>query len=411
MDLKLPRQLFAAAAGALEGHQQGSPELRLCAVQLILRHVALDLAEFFQCHRHELFRLVFARAGIDGEQPTIREGRGEGVDGIDEPALFPDFLEEARGHAAAEQGREQLRRRVQRVRRRDGGEAEDQMHLVEVTILPELATRVASGLRRCLLRHRQVGEVAVGEVEQRLMLQRAGSGDDHPARAIVAAHVAGQRLPAHRLDGVLSAEDRAAHGLAAIGGSLEMVEDDVIRRVVRLADFLEDDAAFALQLLRHEGRMRQDVPEDIGGEGQILLQHLGVEGGILAGGIGVEVPADILDLPRDGSRVPPRRALEGHVFEEVGDTVLRRCLVPRAGMDIGADGAGFHTWHRLRDHGEAVRQARQADGVVHVVQVFLRPRGVLRSPSGRIAAGMGPHEGLDRGQVGGKPRQSLRPVI
>ena len=42
-----------------------------------------------------------------------------------------------------------------------------------------------------------------------------------------------------------------------------MVEDDVVRRVVRLADLLQDDAALALQFLRLERRMGQDVADDV----------------------------------------------------------------------------------------------------------------------------------------------------
>jgi hypothetical protein len=79
-----------------------------------------------------------------------------------------------------------------------------------------------------------------------------------------------------------------------------MVEDDVVGRVVGLADFLQDDAALALQLLRLEGRMGQDVADDVGAERGVLLQHLDVVGGLLARGVGVDVAADRLDLLGDG---------------------------------------------------------------------------------------------------------------
>ncbi len=46
---------------------------------------------------------------------------------------------------------------------------------------------------------------------------------------------------------------------------LEVVEDDVVRRVVRLADLLKDHAALALQLLGFEGGMREDVTDDVRG--------------------------------------------------------------------------------------------------------------------------------------------------
>ena len=73
-------------------------------------------------------------------------------------------------------------------------------------------------------------------------------------------------MAGHRADDGLGAERRAAHRLVREGGFLEMVEDDVVRRVVGLADLLQDDAALALQLLRLEAAMGQDVADDVGAE-------------------------------------------------------------------------------------------------------------------------------------------------
>ena len=44
---------------------------------------------------------------------------------------------------------------------------------------------------------------------------------------------------------------------------LEMIEDDVVGRVVRLADLLKNDAALAFQLFGLEGRMGQDIADDV----------------------------------------------------------------------------------------------------------------------------------------------------
>ena len=103
-----------------------------------------------------------------------------------------------------------------------------------------------------------------------------------------------------------------------------MVEDDVVRRVVGLADLLQDDAALALQLLGVEGGVGQDVADDVGGQRRVLLQHLDVVGGLLARGVGVEVAADGFDLLGDLRGGAAFGALEGHVFEEVGDAVFLR---------------------------------------------------------------------------------------
>ena len=72
-------------------------------------------------------------------------------------------------------------------------------------------------------------------------------------------------------------QHRPAHRLVGKGAFLEMVEDDVVGRVVGLADLLQDDAALALQLGRVEDRVLQDVGEDVERERDILLQHLGVD--------------------------------------------------------------------------------------------------------------------------------------
>ena len=271
------------------------------------------------------------------------------------------------------------------------------MDLVEVTVLAELAALVAGafGGRR---RHRwQISKMGAHEVDQRLMLQRAGGGDHHAVRAIVARHVGGQRLARHRAHALLGTEHGAAHGLRRVGGVLEMVEDDVVGRVVRLADLLQDHAALALDLLGDEGGMGEDVADDVGGEAEVFLQHLAVIGGAFARRVGVEVAADILDLARDGGRVALRGALERHVFEEVGDAVLRCRLVARAGADIGAEGDGLDARHGLAHHGEAVGQGGQADGVGHSVA--------------SVAARMGAHRGFDGCKVVRENRVALLPVI
>ena len=176
-------------------------------------------------------------------------------------------------------------------------------------------------------------------------------------------HIAGQRAALHLLDDSLIAQGGAAHRLVGIGGVLEMVEDNVIRRVIRLADLLQNHAALALQLLRHKGGIGQDIANDISGERHILLQHLAVIGGVFAGGIGVDLAPDILNLTRNGRRIPARSALEGHVFEEMRGAIHRRILMAGAGGDIGAEGDGLHPRHGLGDDGEAAGQGGDLDGI------------------------------------------------
>ena len=74
-------------------------------------------------HRHQLGRLVLAGAGIDAEQPAVAIAVGEGVDRIDQAALFAHLLEQPRGHAAAERGRQHRGGVIVRVVRASGRES------------------------------------------------------------------------------------------------------------------------------------------------------------------------------------------------------------------------------------------------------------------------------------------------
>ena len=69
----------------------------------------------------------------------------------------------------------------------------------------------------------------------------------------------------------------------------------------------------------------------------VLLQHLGVIGGALARGVGVEVAADRLDLLGDGAGAAPLGALERHVLEEMRDAVDLGRLVAGADIDPEAE--------------------------------------------------------------------------
>src|SRR3546814_2449618 len=108
--------------------------------------------------------------------------------------------------------------------------------------------------------------------------------------------------------------------------SSDVCSSDLVGCVVGLADLLQDHRALALQLLLKKGRALQDVGNDVEGERRVLGQHLGIEGGVLAAGVGVDLPADRLDLLGDGLRAAPLGALEHHVLEQMRDAVQLRRL-------------------------------------------------------------------------------------
>ena len=153
-----------------------------------------------------------------------------------------------------------------------------------------------------------------------------------------------------------------------------MVEDNVVRRVVRLADFLQDDAPLPLQLLGRERAVGQDVTDDVGTQRQVFLQQLHVIRRLLTRRVGVDMAAHILDRLGNFGRRTPRGALECHVLEEMRCAVFGRGLVARAGRDVGADRHGLDPVHRLGHDGETAGQPGDLDGLAHAAFLLAKAR-------------------------------------
>ena len=90
------------------------------------------------------------------------------------------------------------------------------MDLFQVVLLPVFAADVAGGLGRRRGDAGQVGEMGLHQVEQPVVVERAGGGDHHAVRAVVVAHVVDQGFPLHAANHVLGPEGRASHRLAGV---------------------------------------------------------------------------------------------------------------------------------------------------------------------------------------------------
>jgi len=128
------------------------------------------------------------------------------------------------------------------------------------------------------------------------------------------------------------------------------------RGVLGRADLLDDDVLLADELLGVEGRIGQDVGQDVERQRHVGAQHPGVVGGGLDAGRGVEVAADRLDLLGDLAGGAPRRALERHVLEQMRDAVLVTMLVAAARSDPHPERGGLQMRHLVGDDHEPGRQ-------------------------------------------------------
>lgn len=75
-----------------------------------------------------------------------------------------------------------------------------------------------------------------------------------------------------------------------------MVKDNLLHLLVNLLLLAKDDITLALNGGVIQGRVLENVGEDLNGLGDIGLEGLGVVDGLLAGSVGVQVSTHVLDL-------------------------------------------------------------------------------------------------------------------
>ncbi len=243
---------------------------------------------------------------------------------------------------------------IGRVAIADRGKAHDEMSLIEIPGFAILTAQIGAAFARRRLMIRQVTEMLLNQIEHLLVTQITRGGNDHIARGIMRLHVAHHCFALHRGDKAFRAECRATHRLVAKCGFLKMIENDVVRRIIGLADFLQDYAAFALDFLLQKRAVGQDVADDIDAQRQIFFQQLDVIGRLLTRRIGVYMATDILDLLGNASRRAAPCTLESHMFEKMGNAVFLGSFVTCSGSDIGAEGNGFDAFHPFGHDGKAI---------------------------------------------------------
>ncbi len=126
------------------------------------------------------------------------------------------------------------------------------MHLFEVALLAAFACPEGGGFGAVRLAVRQRAKAFLGKRHQFPVVDAARSGQHHARREITLAHIALQLLAAEAGYGIHRTEDRAPKRLIPISRFQEIVENDVVRRVMCLADLGNDDATLALDLFRVE---------------------------------------------------------------------------------------------------------------------------------------------------------------
>ncbi len=327
--------------------------------------------QFDEGKLEELFGLVDGGSGVDGERAGVVEGVHLGVDGVGEALVFADGLEEARAHAAAEHGVEEVDAVAVGVVDRGRGDSEAELDLLEGFFALERDVGVGDGRLAggggC--RGGGQGVEVVGYLlDEGVVVEVAGGGEDHVAGGEAVGVEAEEGGLVEARDGLGGAEDGAAEGVVLPEVLGEELVDEVVGVVFVHLDLFEDDALLAGDVLGREGGVEDEVGEEIEGGGDVLVEDLDVEADHLFAGEGVEVAADGVDLAGELLGGAGGGALEDHVLDEVGDPVEGGGLVAGAGADPGAHGDAADVGHGLGEDEEAIGEHGLADVAGGLIQ-------------------------------------------
>ena len=212
----------------------------------------------------------------------------------------------------------------------------------------------------------------------------AGDDDGDALWGIPFAVEVGEALAGGGFDDGFVADGEAAGDEGVGEGEFEALNHHAVVDVIAGELFAEDDAAFFVEFLIGEEHILGDVGEEeeallkhgFGGFGEFEFVDGFFEGGVGVG-VGAEGHAEALEEFDHFIGGVVSGAVEGHVFEEVGEALLVVGFHEGAGFDVDA-GADFFGGFGVGEHGvaDAVGEAAEDGfGVGLEVAIFLGPRG------------------------------------
>ncbi|MPN27714.1 hypothetical protein SDC9_175148 [bioreactor metagenome] len=194
--------------------------------------------------------------------------RAVGIDGVAQALFVPHLLEQAGGHAAAQNGGEHLERKAVRVPVGQAGEGQGQVVLLD-GLLPY---RDGGGVRD------RPGRLplSAGKAPQPLLQpghhfvgKAARQGHHHVPRQIVGRPIVPEPRTRHPLQGGLSAQNGAAQRGAPVHRGHEPLGSQIVGGVLVHADLLQDDPPLGLHVALVELGAEHHVAQHVQGAVQM----------------------------------------------------------------------------------------------------------------------------------------------
>ena len=134
--------------------------------------------------RNQLRQLFFPRSRIHTKQTRIDKGRGERINAVSQTALFANILKQTRRHPAPQQGRIDLGRIVIRIIKSNRFKANENMGLIQRTVLAKIAACVTRVHPLGRLPSGQIAKVIFGKLHKVGMCNPPCSTENHGLRTI-----------------------------------------------------------------------------------------------------------------------------------------------------------------------------------------------------------------------------------
>ena len=125
-------------------------------------------------------------------------------------------------------------------------------------------------------------EVLLSKTNELLVGNTTSTNEDHAVSSVVGLDVVRQVLAGDGLDVLLGAKDGATEGLALVGGSVEVVKNDLLKLLVNLLLLTQDHVTLTLNGGGLKLGVLEDIGENVDGLGDIVIESLGVVDSVFA---------------------------------------------------------------------------------------------------------------------------------
>ena len=259
------------------------------AIHLVGAGTIGEVENLMRAERRQFGSVPCLASREHADHTAIRPELSPGVDGVGKAANLPRLLEETRRHAAAKALREDLQGPGIRIRGGEPRAKKDQIGLLKRPVGRQDTPGEAARGRGWGLGGWRHGEIPLGQTQEGVFLNGAGGHDDQAVWRVDPSSPLPQILRPRPGEAGGMAEDASAERMILEGGGLRHLEDQIVRRILSLGDFLEHHPAFPRQIIGIKVRSQEKIGKEGGGAVETLGQGPDLKDRSLVAGLGVDL--------------------------------------------------------------------------------------------------------------------------